>query len=418
MEEVKRLQHKLIPVNIVVMIIALVAALSILFAPLLKIDVGVVTAEIAKLQESDKNEDSEENVGSIDYMSTIADCLKDMKLSVSTLSLAKTAFSEEPAQQLTGIVANELKKSEDKIIVSVAVEMLPQLIEDIDVDVDIDVENIDVESVLGKFDGLLNAENEEQSDQAIADLVEEIQRQAVSTEGVALIPDEAKSEMQNIIKDYYEQAKEILADQELTMESFICVTISKIMNDFNIDNPGEGAKETKISYIADVEPSAPETTSPESGNDGIYTTYEDLINGMLSANGSEQENAMAKLNETIDNYKPAMQIAVYAMFGFAAVWLILFIFALLHLFAKNKRFTMWYVKLFGFYPCLIFGLAPMLSGIIVKTLITDVAVKSSVTAILGAISSLTWISGACYVLLWLVSIFWAHPIKKKIRALK
>ena len=40
-----------------------------------------------------------------------------------------------------------------------------------------------------------------------------------------------------------------------------------------------------------------------------------------------------------------------------------------------------------------------------------------IAAVLGAVSTLTWISGGCWVLLWLVSIFWAFPIKRKIRAL-
>ena len=37
---------------------------------------------------------------------------------------------------------------------------------------------------------------------------------------------------------------------------------------------------------------------------------------------------------------------------------------------------------------------------------------------MGMISSLSWISGACYVVLWLISICWAFPIKRKIRRLK
>ena len=39
----------------------------------------------------------------------------------------------------------------------------------------------------------------------------------------------------------------------------------------------------------------------------------------------------------------------------------------------------------------------------------------NIAAIIGAISSLTWISGACYLALWIVSVFWAFPIKRRIR---
>ena len=36
-------------------------------------------------------------------------------------------------------------------------------------------------------------------------------------------------------------------------------------------------------------------------------------------------------------------------------------------------------------------------------------------AIMGGMFSYTFISGICYLLLWLASIFWAFPVKRKIR---
>lgn len=46
MNEIDRLQKKLIPVNIVVIVLALVAAISIFFAPLLSVDVGKIASEL------------------------------------------------------------------------------------------------------------------------------------------------------------------------------------------------------------------------------------------------------------------------------------------------------------------------------------------------------------------------------------
>ena len=57
----------------------------------------------------------------------------------------------------------------------------------------------------------------------------------------------------------------------------------------------------------------------------------------------------------------------------------------------------------------IFGIAP----IVAEFLIPD----ATIAAALGAISTLAWVSGVCYLLLWFVSIFWAFPIKHRIRQL-
>lgn len=424
MDEKMRLQRKLIPFNIVVMVLSLVAALSILFAPLLVIDVGAITAEISKMQESgDTDESQSSSSGGLNYISTIADCLQDTKISLSTLSIAKAAFAKEPAQMVTDAVAGELKKSEDKIVATVAVEMLPQLIQDSDLDLDLDVENIDVESVLNKFNDVFAATNDEDSNKAIADLVDEIQKQAVTTEGEKLIPDDIKEDIQEVIKEYYDQAKELLGEEELTMESFICVTISNLMNGGFGEKEPEGNMQAaqptgKHLNAADMS-DGNSGSNPETSEDNpkIYTNYKDLIGGLLENSGSEEQNPIDSINETVNQIKPYLQYVFYAMIAFAAIWLILFIFAFVRLFLQNKRFTMWYVKIFGFIPCLLFGVIPLLSGMIVNMLIADVAMKTSFAAIIGAISSLTWISGACYIALWLISIFWAFPIKHKIRKL-
>lgn len=97
----------------------------------------------------------------------------------------------------------------------------------------------------------------------------------------------------------------------------------------------------------------------------------------------------------------------------AVMWLILFLFALFHLFAKNKRFMMWYVKLWGFSPCMVYFVVPLVAKGIIAAVAGEVY-----ASLLAMLSSLTWICGVCYLLLWCVSIFWAFPIKKKIRAMK
>lgn len=50
--------------------------------------------------------------------------------------------------------------------------------------------------------------------------------------------------------------------------------------------------------------------------------------------------------------------------------------------------------------------------------LTRFAALALYAGIFAAFSSYTWISGGCYLLLWLLSICWAFPIKHKIRKLR
>ncbi len=80
---------------------------------------------------------------------------------------------------------------------------------------------------------------------------------------------------------------------------------------------------------------------------------------------------------------------------------------------------MWYAKLFGGIPCLIYWLVPILFinfGSYLEGFL-GAEMVATITGVFGAISSLTWISGICYLLIWAVSICWAFPIKHKIRKL-
>lgn len=409
MNQLKRLQRKLIPVNIVVAIISLVAAISIMFAPLLTIDVGTVVEKVVAMTEEDGGE---ENSDTSAIMSVVGS-LGDMKLTFTTFSILTFAFSDDPVDHVAGVAAEKMKEAEDDIIASVAVEMIPQLIKSGSTDVDIDTENIDVPTILEKFDEVFNANSEEQTQEAINNLVDELQSQAVSSEGEQLITDEMKEDVKNVIQELLDQVIAELGDEDLTLESFICVTISKFLNDSGADwLPSDGARKANAVSIKPVDEELPENSSGE-----IYTNYHDLINGLFGAatsgeNGDgETENI---LGDVLEIAIPALQIFSLTMVVFALVWIIQFLFAFLHIFSKNKRFMTWYTKLWGFVPCFIFWALPLLASLILPLIFPEMAAYLS---ILTAISSLTWISGICYLLLWLVSIFWAFPIKHKIRKL-
>lgn len=94
----------------------------------------------------------------------------------------------------------------------------------------------------------------------------------------------------------------------------------------------------------------------------------------------------------------------------AGLWAILALFAFLHIFLPNKKVGMWYVKLLCWLPCFIFFIAPPAALAVAPNFVELPAVVSSL-----AFGGMTFISGICLLVLWLISIFWCHPIKKRIK---
>ena len=357
MDEIARRQRKLIPLNIVVAIIALVAAVSLLFAPIVSVDaVGLGDYITEMMGEQSSGGDSSEEGPTIDTAKIVSTVTSNMgNVSLTTMSLATLAFSDDLTETLKDYVSEigseTLKKSEKELITDVAVPMMVEMMEEESGEEAPDnIKNMDADAIYDKAKALETASAGE-VDETISALAEELQNQL----GEDYISDENLADLESSIRKIYDDTVEA-TDGTFTIESCICVFASKSLQ--------------------------------ESGE--ITQT----------------------LDDTIAQVEPILKIVAIALLFFTAVWLILFLFAFLHLFAKNKRFTMWYVKLFGFLPCLIFGVAPLVAGAIVP----GMEGGAEIAGILGMISTMTWISGACYILLWIISIFWAFPIKRKIRA--
>ena len=186
-----------------------------------------------------------------------------------------------------------------------------------------------------------------------------------------------------------------------------------------------------------------------SDNDGgevvKYTSYRAMGEGL--ARGFIGENFAQTLKGTImSSVGENEQVFGYYGYVFIAIgffillWAILFLFSFFHMFARNKRFMMWYVKLFCAWPCIIFWLVPLLVKNVLATAFPQIyaqvidlvvgfvgnALKITVTAeqatglfnaVLSSLQTFAWISGICYLVLWIISICWAFPIKHKIRRL-
>lgn len=384
MDEIARRQRKLIPLNIVVAIIALVAAVSLLFAPIVSVDaVGLGDYITEMMGEQTAGGDSSEEGPAIDTAKIVSTVTSNMgNVSLTTMSLATLAFSDDLTETLKDYVSEigseTLKKSEKELITDVAVPMMVEMMEEESGEEAPDnIKNMDADAIYDKAKALETASAGE-ADETISALAEELQNQL----GEDYISDENLADLESSIRTVYDDTV-AATDGTFTIESCICVFASK-----SLQESGEITQ--------------------------TFTSYADLIDyfmdsALSSGSGSDSSS---ELDDTIAQVEPILKIVAIALLFFTAVWLILFLFAFLHLFAKNKRFTMWYVKLFGFLPCLIFGVAPLVAGAIVP----GMEGGAEIAGILGMISTMTWISGACYILLWIISIFWAFPIKRKIRA--
>ena len=374
MDEIARRQRKLIPLNIVVAIIALVAAVSLLFAPIVSVDaVGLGDYITEMMGEQSSGGDSSEEGPTIDTAKIVSTVTSNMdNVSLTTMSLATLAFSDDLTETLKDYVSEigseTLKKSEKELITDVAVPMMIEMMEEESgTQAPDNIKNMDADAIYDKAKALETASAGE-VDETISALAEELQNQL----GEDYISDENLADLESSIRKIYDDTVEA-TDGTFTIESCICVFASK-----SLQESGEITQ--------------------------TFTSYADLIDYFMDSS--------SELDDTIAQVEPILKIVAIALLFFTAVWLILFLFAFLHLFAKNKRFTMWYVKLFGFLPCLIFGVAPLVAGAIVP----GMEGGAEIAGILGMISTMTWISGACYILLWIISIFWAFPIKRKIRA--
>lgn len=374
MDEIARRQRKLIPLNIVVAIIALVAAVSLLFAPIVSVDaVGLGDYITEMMGEQSSGGDSSEEGPTIDTAKIVSTVTSNMdNVSLTTMSLATLAFSDDLTETLKDYVSEigseALKKSEKELITDVAVPMMIEMMEEESgTQAPDNIKNMDADAIYDKAKALETASAGE-VDETISALAEELQNQL----GEDYISDENLADLESSIRTVYDDTV-AATDGTFTIESCICVFASK-----SLQESGEITQ--------------------------TFTSYADLIDYFMDSS--------SELDDTIAQVEPILKMVAIALLFFTAVWLILFLFAFLHLFAKNKRFTMWYVKLFGFLPCLIFGVAPLVAGAIVP----GMEGGAEIAGILGMISTMTWISGACYILLWIISIFWAFPIKRKIRA--
>lgn len=415
--EESRLQRKLIPLNIVVAVIALIAAVSLIFTPALKIDVGKmlsamteVTAEVTDgyalhsavdgviVGGSDGNAGGESGEGSGDTESggnteggdnggegsgdsgsgnggdnsgngssggfdmnkvmPVVGNIAGGEIVLTPVGSAKVLFA--PADERALMLMDDLLISSgllnDLLVLSVNVTLVSAT-EAIPDDELINIDYDKLNEALLKAD---NAKSAEEFNAVISDYINVMEEQ-MNGNLDAGVKDAVKEQCAELYNDTVAQT-----GGSFSVESMICVFVS-------------GESETPA------------------------TSYRELAESMVAGNESF---------DAVNQIAPYYGLLFIFMLYCALMWFILFLFAFFRIFAPNKRFTMWYVKFAGCWPCIIFFLLPLLISRYAGGEMT------AATAVFCAMSSFTWISGVCYLLLWAVSIFWAFIIKHKIRKIR
>ncbi len=511
-----KLQKKLIPVNIIVCILALVAALTLFLTPILSIDVGKILRDdkfmsFVEEQVDGAVDDSLEGTDQedINYKPVVAMIIKNVlgkaegEVSISAISAFNVLTGSGDKSQIVlddlffgddalvtklidGVVegvaemftTDEGKALLEEAVVSVMTKQILKETEDTEINGALSdaltTQNVkELVGILKEMETVTDGDVSGVADKFI-DKVDAMLGDSVNIEG------EDRQVIADAVQDIYNETKSHLDDGEsVSMESIICVTISKNLDLSQIDieellnfsgilggndegstykhfvdeelggsensegtetgegsegsETGEGSEGSETGEGSEGSESGEgseggEQPPAESGNT-IVTNYNDFLLeiGYDSAKKEELKASLrTSLNDLLskyihdngyDEYVGYYQYLFFGMLSFIGPWVLLFLFSFFHLFAKNKRFTMWYVKLICWIPSVIW-LALKLAPTLISKIAPDFwsgETGALLQSVLSKITTFTWISGLCYVLLWLVSIFWAFPIKHKIR---
>lgn len=479
----KNLQKKLIPLNIFVCILSLIAIISLYFAPIIKLDVGkalrneeaivMVDGYIEKSVSGTGEEKSGFDVVPV-VSSVVRQVVTRVQGSVSLSAFKITQLALVQTEDKLGLIVDDLTGENgvvQKLIDSVAKGVTDMFVKNDDGHAVINgvIEDAVVNSLVSSLGSVLPEEeaelvkerltdaklaelkttfvkiNDVKSEEEVIAVVDEFVGQVSEVIGEDNISPEDEQAVRDFMVDLYNDTMaevEATEGAEFNMEAMICVAVSQnvSLEDINLskmleellNKNGEG-KAPSRKALAEEEPAPPAEKS-------VSLTYNDLL-GEMGLSEAELENLSSDLtavlrnavNEEIGDIKDELSglgwvydyiywLILAAIVIFIIPWFFLALISFFKIFAKNKRFMMWYVKLYSFIPGLI-ALALLLAPVFAPKIIpllkleADAAAQalSYINIACAGISSFTWISGLCFVALWIISVFWAFPIKHKIR---
>lgn len=367
--ERRKLHRKLILPNIFILLISLVAAASLLFAQLLSVSVhidaqfGETVAQIMSEQAGEEG-GADAEAAAKQYAFLFKDADADVTISLNPLDIMTAGFDggREGVKKLFTSALGGLSDT----VARLSEQILPAMISvSVAGAAGADLENADLENIdTSIFTETITKLNNQDLEGARTEFSSQLDGFLAQFD-VTLTEDE-----QTEVMNAYDE----LVDAATVDGEFSAINILTSMGGSG-ESEGEGGAADMLAILAD-----PAALADQLDEETLQTVN-------LACTG----------------------LSVF-LFVQAGLWAILALLAFLHIFLPNKKVGMWYVKLLCWLPCFLFFIAPPLALAVAPNFVELPAVVSSL-----AFGGMTFISGICLLVLWLISIFWCHPIKKRIK---
>ena len=373
--ESRKLHKKLILPNIFILLVALVAAISLALFPLLNISVHVdenmasVIEQTMAAQPGD-SEQSDIQAMADQYAFLLKDADVEVRVAVKPLDFLTVATQgREGLRTVLGAALADLPDTVDTL----AEQIMPAV----------------------------------------------LTLQLAGSAGVDINAADLDSIDTSILSDTLEK----LNDQDLDgAKTAFSESLDPFLAQFNVSLDDQTREQVMNSYDDFVAKATEDGTQPFSTSTFVLT----MINAGSGEGGAGDVFAIlsdpsALADKPDDSAMQTIRLACAGVAGFiafqAALWIILALLALLHIFIPNKKVGMWYVKLFGWMPCLLFSILPAVGLTAAPAFIPNAQQMAGIFSAIN-IGSFALVSGICLLVLWIISIFWCHPVKKRIKRCK
>ena len=363
--EKKKLHRKLIAPNIAILIIALIAAISLAAGAWISVKVPVNEDLVVSVFDSMSEGTDGESGGAEGFSEEqlrflFKDVNTEIAISLTMRDMLNAGFAADDSG-VRAVIENSVSGAMDTVE-TLAEQMMPSMVAIVAAEAvkeaglgELDYAEIDT-SGFEQTIQQLNAQDAEGAKATFLASCEQLAQEQLSI----ILSDEDKS----AISDSFDEAVDLMRDETGTISTSNLLT-----------NLGEGENAPDI------------------------PTTDELLDKIPA--------------DTMNLLQTAFKAAGIAAVVCAGLWALLALLALLHIFLKNKKVGMWYVKLTGLFPFAICWLAPTLALKFLPQIVSEMPALPAI-----AFGGLTFISALCLLALWIVSIFWCHPIKKRIRRCK
>lgn len=369
--ERRKLHRKLILPNIFILLISLVAAASLLFGQLLSVSVHIDAQfgeTVAQMMSEQAGEEggADAEAAANQYAFLFKDADADVTISLNPLDIMTAGFDggREGVKKLFTSALGGLSDT----VARLSEQILPAMISvSVAGTAGADLENTDLENIdTSIFTDTITKLNDQDFEGARTEFKDGI-TPFLQQFGITLV--EGSEEYNQVMDTYDSLVDEMTVDGEFSTTNILTA----------MGGSGEGTEESGMGDMLAI------LSDPG--------TFADQLD-----------------EETLQTVNLACTGVSAFLLVQAGLWAILALFAFLHIFLPNKKVGMWYVKLLCWLPCFIFFIAPPAALAVAPNFVELPAVVSSL-----AFGGMTFISGICLLVLWLVSIFWCHPIKKRIK---